>query len=159
MKSAVSSGLTTHSSLHMPLRHDAPPTLMKNAVSSGLATHSTLHMSRVAVSLPLVVKRSPTCRVCLHGKPERCQLVETENHLDICAAKQSRRANVNSPLFSSPPALAGLQAHAGRHMYPEEMSIAPTLTSTHLPTVLPPPPTVSLQPTTPPPIAPRTPEP
>ncbi len=36
---------------------------VKKAVSSGLATHRMEHWERVAESLPLTVKRSPTCMV------------------------------------------------------------------------------------------------
>jgi hypothetical protein len=44
--------------------------LMKNAVSSGLATHRMEQMDRAALSLPLLVNRSPTCSVprCAHAR-------------------------------------------------------------------------------------------
>lgn len=44
----------------------------KKCVSSGAATHRMEQQSRVALSLPLAVKRSPTCSVCTHSGAHIC---------------------------------------------------------------------------------------
>ena len=46
---------------------------MKTAVSSGFATHRMLQQSRTVPSLPVTVKRSPTCSTCSGRAPKyRC---------------------------------------------------------------------------------------
>lgn len=102
----------------------------KKHVSSGAATHRIAQQSRVAASLPLAVKRSPTCSVCTQPRTQSCPGIRRTGSRDQpmnacgCRTEQQKhnegvrqghdlRKDSTCP-DSTHPASAGLPAYVKR---------------------------------------------